>query len=104
MNGQSGKFVGDLPTDKGKAVLFFLIAAVIGGVLGYLIFSDFLMTLIIAAIAGGITLAILWGQLKSVVRQSAAADYVNRGSVQIPLRSDTFLYRKTDKRPRNQSN
>ena len=104
MNGQSGKFVGDLPADKGKAAIFFAIAALIGGLLGFLISKhDLLMTVIFALIAGGITFAILWGQLKSVVKQQSAADYVNKGSVNIRRRDEYFLYRKTDRQAKPKS-
>lgn len=37
MNGQTGKFIGNLPIDKGKLTVFSAIGAVIGGILGYII-------------------------------------------------------------------
>ena len=99
MNGQSGKFVGDLPADKGKAAAFFAAAAIVTGVVAYLLSKSWPVTIIAALIVGAIVFAVLFGQLKSVVAQHAAAQYVDPGSVKIPQKEDLFLYRSTDRTP-----
>ena len=104
MNGQSGKFVGDLPTDKLKAVLFFLIAAAVGGVLGYLFSKDAFVTIIAALIVGGIVLGILWSQLKSVHKEDSAMNYVKQNSFRLAQQNDRYLYKRTEKTARQKSN
>lgn len=37
MNGQTGKFIGNLPIDKGKLTVFSILGALVGGFLGYII-------------------------------------------------------------------
>lgn len=39
MNGQTGKFIGNLPIDKGKLTLYSILGAIAGGFLGYIIGS-----------------------------------------------------------------
>ena len=101
MNGQSGKFVGDLPADKLKAVIFFLIGAVGGGVLGYLIKEDMMIALIAALVVGGIVLGILWSQLKSVHKEDSATNYVKPESFQLEFQQDRYLYKKTERTKRS---
>ncbi len=101
MNGQSGKFVGDLPADKLKAVIFFLIGAVAGGVLGYLIKEDMMIALIAALVVGGIVLGILWSQLKSVHKEDSATNYVKPESFQLEFQQDRYLYKKTERTKRS---
>ena len=102
MNGQSGKFVGNLPADKAKAVLFFLIGAVIAGVLAWFLSEDPMITAIAALAVGGIVFGILFSQLKTVVKQSAAAEYIKKDSFRLTHQQDLYLYKKTEKRPREQ--
>ncbi|MBR6107794.1 MAG: hypothetical protein IKQ39_07265 [Oscillospiraceae bacterium] len=105
MNGQSGKFVGDLPADKMKAVLFFLIGAVVGGLIGWFINSENLLVPIIAALlAGGIVLGILWSQLKSVHKEDSARNYVKQDSFHLAQQNDRYLYKKTERTARQKSN
>ncbi len=100
MNGQTGKFVGDLPADKAKAFLFFLIGALVSGILAWFISKqNVLITAIAALVVGGIVLGILWSQLKSVAKQNAAAAYVKKDSFHLTYQKDVYLYKKTDKRP-----
>ena len=56
--------------------------------------------LVIALIATGI----MKGQLKSVRSQSAAADYVKSGSLQVTEAHDLFLYRNIVRHPKPKSN
>ena len=37
MNGQTGKFIGNLPIDKGKLTIYSILGALVGGFLGYII-------------------------------------------------------------------
>lgn len=104
MNGQSGKFVGDLPADKLKALLFFLIGAVVGGLLGYLIKKDAAVAVIAALVVGGIVLGVLWSQLKSVHKEDSATNYIKPDSFQIQYQRDLYLYKKTERTKREKSN
>lgn len=58
---------------------------------------DFLISLIIGLAVGGITLLVLFRQLKTVVQQRAAADYVDPNSLKLSQQQDLFLYKKTDR-------
>lgn len=106
MNGQSGKFVGNLPADKGKAWGMFFGVTIGTAVLVYLITmmmsearqGNLLMAAIIALVAGGITMAILLGQLRSVAAQHTASEYVKRNSLQLRQQQDLFTHKKTDRR------
>jgi hypothetical protein len=117
MNGQSGKFVGNLPADKGKAFRMFLTVFGIAGAAIYLIGSMFsevgfsalntkllLIALGIALLIGGITLGVLLSELHSVAQQYAAAEYMKEGSFQLRQREDLFTHRDVEKReiPRSQ--
>ncbi len=61
--------------------------------------KDILIALVIGLVIGGITVGSLLGQLKSVVQQHAAADYVNKGSMQLRQKQDLFLNTKTERTP-----
>lgn len=112
MNGQSGKFVGNLPSDKGKAARVFLlttaIAAVIAYVLGAMLFSEgglsvfspgvLLGALLIALLIGGITVGSLLSQLKSVVQKYEASDYMKEGSFRLNQQQDFFTHKQTERR------
>ncbi len=103
MNGQTGKFVGNLPADKMKAVLFFLIGAAVSGILAWFLSEDPLITAIAALVVGGIVFGILFSQLKTVVKQSAAAEYIKKDSFRLTHQQDLYLYKKTERSPRQQS-
>ena len=61
-----------------------------------------LVCIIIGLIAGGIVLASLLSQLKTVVRNNTASDYIKQGSLHLTQRNDLYLYTKTDRTPRAQ--
>ena len=48
---------------------------------------------LIGVIVAFITVSILKGQLKTVHREAAAANYIRQGSMKLSTRTDTFLYR-----------
>ncbi len=108
MNGQSGKFVGNLPSDKGKAWGIFFGVTILSLILVYLITlmltegGSFLIALIIALMIGGITVGSLLSQLKSVVQKNQASDYVKQGSMQLTQQDEIFLGKQIEKRPRMQ--
>jgi len=112
MNGQTGKFVGDLPMDWGIFWRrFFAIAAATAVVL--LLMSWLLMGLTQAAVLGSIGIAAVLStsvmmakrsQLKSVRFNDAACDYVRAGSFRVTNQRDSFLYRNVTRIPKPQSN
>lgn len=59
--------------------------------------QQYLVPIIIGLIAGGITLLSLLSQLRTVVKQHAAADYVNPGSLKLGIKTDQFLTRKVER-------
>ena len=58
------------------------------------------ISLLIGVIIGLIVALVLKGQLRSVRRQSRAHEYVRRGSMDINLSNDMFLYRKVTRTKR----
>ncbi|MEE5993776.1 MAG: hypothetical protein V3G42_11115 [Oscillospiraceae bacterium] len=103
MNGETGKFVGNLPLDKGQAVKKFLLIMTIIAVIAYFILYMVSVSLIIGAVIAGIVVGIMWSDLKSVSFKKEANDYIKTGSLNISFRNDKFLYKKTDKKPREKS-
>ena len=69
---------------------------------------DWVRAIIIALgvglMAAFITAMSLKGQLTSVYKNDSAADYTKSGSFKVETRKDTFLYSKTEKEPKPQSN
>ena len=110
MNGQTGKFVGDLPMDKGKfwlhliftliisvAVIFGLGLLLEKGRLNVVLDEWILPMLIGGAIVTFIRMMILKGQLKSVSMQENAQSYIREGSFEVTERDEKFLYKNVDK-------
>lgn len=58
---------------------------------------DLLMAAVIGLILALIVVLCLRGQLKTVRRQSAAADYVKKGSFRLTAQTDRFMYKKLEK-------
>ena len=104
MNGQTGKFVGNLPSDKGKAWrIFFLVTAIAFAACWFLTGalsqngSNPLISAIIALIIGGITIAVLLSQLRSVAQQTGAAQYVRQDGLRLAGRNDLFTHKQTER-------
>jgi len=106
INGQTGKLTCDVPADKKKA--FAWGAGVFAGVFGLsalvLYFArqfgsgTMLIAAIIAAIAALVTVGSLKAQLKQAAFKREAAEYVRRGSFNLDVSYDKFLYEKTTRR------
>jgi len=124
-NGQAGVAIGpdqvdtlcdfmDLYLPKGQyAAAFHSFADQCGEMLQYYesgspfqVGKNLAISLVIGLAVGLITALILKGQLKSVRKQDTAHVYVKRGSMQVNLRHDIFLYRnvtRTRKQEREKS-
>lgn len=106
MNGQTGKFVGDLPMDKGKFFLhlfltLIIIAAVVYGV-GLLLKEQWIWPAVIASVLVTLFRMItLRGQLKSVSFRDSAASYIRNNSFKVRERNDLFLYKEVESETRN---
>ena len=98
MNGQTGKLVGDLPTNKPK--MWLTIAAVFAAVmLATMLLADWAVggCLVAAIVTAGIVGIILYNSTKSVAHVTAANNYITEDGVNITHRKDTFL-RKEESR------
>jgi len=112
MNGQSGKFVGDLPVDK-KALAFwrimlFLIGALVGGLISFAMAASgnmqpdatipflsqywFVFMLALGLILCFVLTGIWKSKLRSVHAQRGAASYIVNGSMNISESYEHFLY------------
>ena len=60
--------------------------------------------LLIGLVIAAIVVAIMKNQLKSVRSQSAARDYLRKGSLQLRICNDLFLYRTVTKTPKPKNN
>ena len=105
MNGQTGKFIGDLPIDTGKFALVGILIFVLSLILGYVIISLFdpdsagLYGLIAAAVITSI-----WGMsakasMKPVELKSEAHEYTK--PLQLTIRTEQQT--KTEHKPRSQN-
>lgn len=63
-----------------------------------------IIALAIGLLAAFITAMSLKGQLTSVYKNDSAADYTKSGSFKVETKRDTFLYSKTEKEAKPQSN
>ena len=106
INGQSGKLTCDVPADTKKSLLwgggvFVGVLAIIALILALAdaIGSGTILIAVIAAlIVALVVVGVLKGQLKQAVHQSAAADYVRAGSFKLDVKTDHFLYERTERR------
>ena len=106
INGQSGKLTCDVPADTKKSLLwgggvFVGVLAIIALILALAdaIGSGTILIAVIAAlIVALVVVGVLKGQLKQAVHQSTAADYVRAGSFQLDVKTDHFLYERTERR------
>ncbi len=106
INGQTGKLTCDVPADKAKSFAWgggvfagvLGVAAIIMALADCLASGTLLMAAIGALIVALIVLGVLRGQLKQAKSQSTAANYVRKGSFQLDVRYDHFLYENTQRR------
>lgn len=66
--------------------------------------GNFIMSYVIAFVIALIATGLMRLQLKSVFGQSAANDYMKQGSMQLTKKNDLFLYKKVDRRKKEQEN
>lgn len=106
INGQTGKLTCNVPADKAKSFVWgggvfagvLGIAALIMALIDSFASGTLLMAAIGALIVALIVLGVLRGQLKQAKPQSAAADYVRKGSFELDIQYDHFLYQNTQRR------
>ena len=109
MNGQTGKFVGDLPTSPFLfalwLVLSFVVLGALFGVIGFFA-SDrsaggIVIGLIFALVVSLIIVFAMKKKNKSIAFRYGSADYIKPNSWIVEEARDIFLYKKITKKPRN---
>ena len=119
MNGETGKFVGNLPVSKPLVFSYFMmffaiigaILGVLGGLIAYFNESETSMV-IVAAIVGvviGLIIAIIIVQSmkrknRSVAKQYGSRAYYRENSMKIRVARDQFLYKKVVRHERSKDN
>lgn len=111
MNGQTGKFVGNLPINKKAYWKYFAIYGLIAAAIAFAI-SFFLLKTGIGAtigisagvglIAAFIGTASLKGQLKSVKLATEASNYIKKDSLKLTQKGDIYICKKVEKKPKTQ--
>lgn len=99
MNGQTGKFTGDLPVDYTKLGIITGIGAVAAGVILYLLMKSIPAALIAALIVALIIFFAGKGSMKPVHNASQANDYMDK-QVHLVYCQDHFL--RTERKPKEQ--
>ena len=101
MNGQTQKMTGNLPVAPGKAVAWF--AGVSAAVFAFLaavmmLFVDsenptgsLAVSLVMALVAGAITLGVMYSQMKPVAQATRAAQYLKQDQSEIRVRQDDYI-------------
>ena len=106
MNGQTGKFVGNLPSDKGKAWRTFFLVTLIAYAICFLVSRMLsqngqgspLIAGIIALVIGGITVGSMLSQLRSVAQQQGASEYVRKDDgFRLDRQNDLFTHKQTER-------
>lgn len=101
VNGQTGKVAGELPFSVAKLLLFSLLAALLGGLIGFGIFyflefelTELIVgTAVVALLFGIVTGVLLKKQIKTVAFQDSGRNYLRGDGVNLLERRDVFLYR-----------
>lgn len=101
MNGQTGKFTGDLPIDNTKLGLITGGSAIAVAVVMYLIMKALLVPIIAALIVGLIVCFSLKGSMKPVHNATQANEYMEK-NVHLVLSNDTYL--RTERKQKQQNN
>ncbi|SFD03903.1 hypothetical protein [Ruminococcus albus] len=101
MNGQTGKFTGDLPIDNTKLGLITGGSAIAVAVVMYLIMKALLVPIIAALIVGLIVCFSLRGSMKPVHNATQANEYMEK-NVHLVLSNDTYL--RTERKQKQQNN
>lgn len=109
MNGQTGKFVGDLPVDQGAykkqvGLTFtgvFAVAFLLAWLFtGYITLGTILISAVIGLIGALISGSAAKASMKSVRQQTQANNYFSGSESALTLSTDTFLYRRTERSQR----
>jgi len=109
MNGQTGKFVGDLPSDKKASLRWFILIAIIAAIICFILYqlisddnspASGLVSAVVGALSGGIGTGKMRSQLNTVHEKSGASDYTKEGSLALSVKEDSFLNKRIDKTPR----
>jgi len=108
MNGQTGKFVGNLPTDKGAYWKYWGIGAAIFAACFNLIAwlasganfgaSHIIIAVIAALLFGFIPVSIMKSGMTTVRHKAEAQNYVKADSLNLSVCEDLYLYREVDQR------
>ena len=106
INGQTGKLTCDVPADTKKSLVWG--GGVFAGVMAVaalglwlakqLASGTLLVAAVVALIAALAVVGGLQGQLKQAASQSAAENYVRKGSFSLKVKNDHFLYEKTERK------
>lgn len=99
MNGQTGKFTGDLPVDYAKLGILTGIGAVIAAVIAYLITSGIPVTLIAALVTALIVFFAGKSSMNPVHNATEASDYMDN-QVRLVYSQDHFV--RTERKPKEQ--
>ncbi len=114
MNGQTGKFVGNLPMDKSlfwsyffkttgiTALILYALQFIVGlfkqVAIGSMAHGPMIgFAVVVGLIIGLIRVLIMKSSLTSVVAKNTAADYVRPNSFKLTDKADIFMYSKTEK-------
>ncbi len=105
MNGQTGKLVGDLPTNKPKmwmtiAAIFAVVMLATMFIAGWSASGGLVAAIVVAGIAG----VILYNSTKSVAHVTAANNYIKQDGVNITHRKDSFLRKEESRQKINTGN
>ncbi len=104
MNGQTGRFVGNLPTNWVAFWLWFVGLTLSIGVIGSFLFGECLASFAVGLLFGFVITAVMRSQLKTVKPQQSARSYVEPGSLNLYKRTDLFLYRNMTRTRRAKNN
>ena len=106
INGQTGKLTCDVPADTKKSLLWgggvfagvLALAALILALADAIGSGTILIAVIAALIVALVVVGVLKGQLKQATYESAASNYVRPGSFELDVKTDHFLYERTERR------
>ena len=96
MNGQTGKFIGDLPVDGGKLAGLVIISFIIAAVILYLILGDMASTIFGAVIAAAISGFIGYSSMKPVANARDAGKYMK--DLRLDVRTDDLIGTRREKK------
>ena len=108
MNGQTGRFVGDLPIDGKKAAAWFLGTFALTAVPIYFfgltmeeeLDSTFWLILVaMATVIAGIVLRILVGEMRTAKERHEASEYVTDGGLRLSVREDRYVTTRVSRMP-----